>query len=326
MKALQFIGDNRCAVNELEIPAIAEDEVLLASRSVGICHSDIDLLAGRYIIPFEFPVVPGHEWAAEVVGVGSAVKGLGVGDRVVGECVIGSDHFGFSISGAASEFFLAKQSWLHRLPDNLSWTQGALVEPFSCGYYATLRADNLDASDTAILFGAGPIGLGVVAAATARGARVIVAEPSTARGELALGLGAAMVLDPTSDAFLDEVMDATGGAGGSVVLEASGRPAAMATALQVAGFQARLVYIGINVGGSAPAELGLIQSKELQVRGIIGSPGVWPQTLRFLSRSGIDLSGLVTASYPLANADQAISAVLSDRSQVKVHLTSTATL
>jgi L-iditol 2-dehydrogenase len=326
MKALQFIGANRCAVNELEIPVIAEDEVLLASRSVGICHSDIDLLAGRYIIPFEFPVIPGHEWAAEVVGVGSAVKGLGVGDRVVGECVIGSDHFGFSISGAAAEFFIAKQSWLHRLPDNLSWTEGALVEPFSCGYYATLRADNLDASDTAILFGAGPIGLGVVAAATARGARVIVVEPSAARGELALSLGASEVLDPTSDAFLDEVMDATGGAGGSVVLEASGRPEAMATALQVAGFQARLVYIGINVGGSAPAELGLIQSKELQVRGIIGSPGVWPQTLRFLSRSGIDLSGLVTASYRLADGDQAISAVLSDRSQVKVHLTSTTTL
>ena len=94
MKALQFIGDNRCSVNELDVPAIGADEVLLASRSVGVCHSDIELLGGRYIIPFEFPVIPGHEWAAEVVTVGSQVKGLGVGDRVVGECVIGRDHFG----------------------------------------------------------------------------------------------------------------------------------------------------------------------------------------------------------------------------------------
>jgi threonine dehydrogenase-like Zn-dependent dehydrogenase len=326
MKALQFIGDNRCAVNELDIPTIGDDEVLLASRSVGICHSDIDLLAGRYIIPFEFPVIPGHEWAAEVVRVGSAVKDLGPGDRVVGECVIGTDHFGFSISGAAAEFFVAKRSWLHRLPDNLSWTQGALVEPFSCGYYATVRADNLDASDTVVLFGAGPIGLGVVAAAAGKGARVIVAEPSAARGALALTLGASQVLDPTSDAFLDEVAEATDGAGASVVFEASGRPAVMATALEVAGFQARLVYIGIDVGGSAPAALGLIQSKELQIRGIIGSPGVWPQTLRFLSRSGVDLSALVTSSFPLERADEAISAVLSDKSQVKVHVTSDATL
>jgi threonine dehydrogenase-like Zn-dependent dehydrogenase len=94
----------------------------------------------------------------------------------------------------------------------------------------------------------------------------------------------------------------------------------------VAGFQARLVYIGIDVGGSVPAKLGLFQSKELQARGIIGSPGVWPQTLRFLSRSGVDLSPLVTGSYPLARADEAVGAVLTDKSQVKVHITSDATL
>ena len=325
MKALQFIGDNRCQVNDLPVPPIAEDEVLLASRSVGICHSDLELLAGRYIIPFDFPVIPGHEWSAEVVQVGSAVKGLTRGDRVVGECVIGRDHFGFSISGAAAEFFVAKEAWLHRLPDNVSWTQGALVEPFSCGYYATVRADNVDASDTAVVLGAGPIGLGVVAAASRKGARVIVAEPSPARADLARALGADEVVDPTSDSFLDEVDVLTHGSRASVVFEASGKLAAMATALEVAGFGARLVYIGIDVGGSVPAKLGLFQSKELQARGIIGSPGVWPQTLRFLSRSGVDLSPLVTASYPLPRAQDAVASVLTDKAQVKVHITSDAT-
>ena len=326
MKALQFVGDNRCQVNDVPVPEIAEDEVLLAGRSVGICHSDLELLAGRYIIPFEFPVIPGHEWSAEVVAVGKAVKGLGCGDRVVGECVIGRDHFGFSISGAAAEFFVAKEAWLHRLPDNVSWTQGALVEPFSCGYYATVRADNVDASDTAMVLGAGPIGLGVVAAAAGKGARVIVAEPTPARADLARALGADEVVDPTSEGFLEQVEELTLGAGASVVFEASGKLAAMATALDVAGFRARLVYIGIDVGGSVPARLGLFQSKELQARGIIGSPGVWPQTLRFLSRSGVDLSPLVTGSYPLARADEAVGAVLTDRAQVKVHVTSEATL
>jgi L-iditol 2-dehydrogenase len=326
VKALQFIGDDKCAVNELDVPAIADDEVLLASRSVGICHSDIELLAGRYIIPFEFPVIPGHEWAAEIVQVGRSVRNLGVGDRVVGECVIGTEHFGFSISGAAADFFVAKESWLHRLPDSLSWTQGALVEPFSCGYYATVRAENLDASDTVVVLGAGPIGLGVVAAAAGKGARVLVAEPSAARGELARTLGAEDVLDPTGAEFLDVVAAATSGAGADVVFEASGKPAAMATALEIAGFRARLVYIGIDVGGSASAQLGLIQSKELQLRGIIGSPGVWPQTLRFLARSAVDLSPLVTSTYALADADAAIGAVLTDKSQVKVHITSDATL
>jgi threonine dehydrogenase-like Zn-dependent dehydrogenase len=326
MKALQFVGDNRATINELTIPEIADDEVLLASRRVGICHSDIELLAGRYIIPFSFPVIPGHEWSAEVVRAGRAVKSLGVGDRVVGECVIGADHFGFSISGAAAEFFVAKESWLHRLPDNLSWTQGALVEPFSCGYYATLRAGDLDASDTVLVLGAGPIGLGIVAAAAGKGARVLVAEPSQARVQVALTLGADAALDPTGPDFLEELAAVTGGAGASVVFEASGRPEAMAVALEAAAFRARLVYVGIDVGSSVPAKLGLFQSKELQARGIIGSPGVWPRTLRFLARSRVDLTPLVTSTYPLAKADDAVAAVLSDKSQIKVHLTSSATL
>ena len=325
MKALQFIGDSKCAVNEIEVPRIEDDEVLLASRSVGICHSDIELLSGRYIIPFSYPVIPGHEWAAQIMQTGRKVTRFGPGDRVVGECVIGTEHFGFSISGAAAEFFVAKEAWLHRLPDNLSWTQGALVEPFSCGYYATVRADNLDASDTVVVLGAGPIGLGVVAASAGKGARVIVVEPQADRGELARRLGAEAIVDPATPDLPAAVAEQAGGPA-TVVFEASGKPAAMAAALELAGFRARCVYIGIDVGGKAPAAMGLIQSKELQIRGIIGSPGVWPQTLRFLSRAGLDLSPLVTRSFALADAADAIDAVLSDRTQVKVHVTSAAGL
>jgi L-iditol 2-dehydrogenase len=98
----------------------------------------------------------------------------------------------------------------------------------------------------------------------------------------------------------------------------------MATTLEVAGFQARLVNIGIDVGRSAEAKLGLIQSKELQVRGIIGSPGVWPQTIRFLARTGLDLSKLVTSTFDLAHAPKAYDAVMNDKSQIKVHVTSNA--
>ena len=294
------------------------DEVLLASRSVGICHSDIELLAGRYIIPFDFPVIPGHEWSGEVVQVGSAVKGLRVGDRVVGECVIGREHFGFSISGAAAEFFVAKESWLHRLPDNLSWTQGALVEPFSCGYYATVRADNLDASDTVVVLGRGPIGLGVVAAAAGKGARVIVAEPSQARGDLlALSLGADGVIDPTADTFLDEV-DAMHRA--APARSWCSRPAAsaapMATALEVAGFRARWSTSASTSAARSPRGSGCSSPRSCSRAGIIGSPGVWPQTLRFLSRSGVDLSPLVHRFVRRsADADEAIGAVLTDKAR-----------
>src|SRR4051812_8732377 len=104
MKALRFTAPNTATVDEIDVPRIAADEVLVAARSVGICHSDIELLEGRYIIPFRYPIIPGHEWSGEIVETGANVTGLAPGDRVVGECVIGEDHFGFSISGAAAEF------------------------------------------------------------------------------------------------------------------------------------------------------------------------------------------------------------------------------
>jgi L-iditol 2-dehydrogenase len=324
MKALRFLGKDEYGVDELDVPVIGADEVLVALRSVGICHSDVDLLAGRYIIPFSYPLIPGHEWAGEVVESGREVTEFATGDRVIGECVIGQDHFGFSISGAAAEYFVAKPSWLHRLPDSLTWTQGALVEPFSCGYHATQRADNVNASDTALVFGAGPIGLGVLAAGVGLGARVIVAEPSAERAKLAVGLGASDVLDPTAEDFLDAVSEATQGRGADVVFEASGKPAAMSAAFDVAAHGARVVFIGIDVGGRPAAPLGMIQSKELQVRGIIGSPGVWPQTLRFLERTGIDLEPLVTSTYRIDEAAKALAAVKGDPTQIKVHITSDA--
>ena len=90
MKALQFLGPNRLALRELDRPRLGSDEVLVAPRAVGICHSDFELLEGRYIIPFDYPIIPGHEWAGEVVEVGSDVTTLDVGDRVLGECVIQS--------------------------------------------------------------------------------------------------------------------------------------------------------------------------------------------------------------------------------------------
>src|SRR6476659_6233675 len=125
MKALVFEGTNRASIGELPVPTIGPDDVLVRSHAVGICHSDFELLEGRYIIGFTYPVTPGHEWSGEVAEVGANVLGFRPGDRVVGECVVGPggvDHFGFSIDGAAAEYFRARSEWLHKIPDSLSYT------------------------------------------------------------------------------------------------------------------------------------------------------------------------------------------------------------
>lgn len=318
MKALQFTAQDRPEVLDLAVPVLADDEVLVATRRVGVCHSDIELLEGRYIIPFAYPIIPGHEWSGEVAAVGSKVTGFAVGDGVVGECVIGPDHFGFSISGAGAEYFVAKPAWLHKIPEGLSYADAALVEPFSVAYSALMHVGNVNASDVLVVLGAGPIGLAVTGGAAELGATTIVVEPSEDRRSVALKLGAAHTVHPDDAAAFIEAQ--TGGRGADVVIECSGRPDVMAAALEYAGQRARICYVGIDVGRSAPARLGLIQSKELVITGVIGSEGLWPATLRFLATTGLDLSPLVTQVFKADDAVRAFEAAQSPQTTIKAHI------
>src|SRR5947208_14576963 len=233
MRALTYPAPDQAEVIEAERPTAGPGEVLLRSLVVGVCHSDLELLAGRYIIPIGYPSTPGHEWAAEVAETGPGVDDLKPGDPVVGECVVGPggrDHFGFSISGAAAEYFTARAEWLHKLPGHLTFTQGALVEPFSVAY-AAVRAGVVDSSDRVAVLGGGPIGLLSAMAAVGRNAAVTLIEPRPDRRAKAAELGVSTTLDP---AEVDgELFD--------VVIESAGHPEAMAQALTIARNHGRVV-------------------------------------------------------------------------------------
>jgi L-iditol 2-dehydrogenase len=114
MKALVFEKPEQPIVVDKPMPSLKDTEVLVKTSTVGICHSDYELLGGRYIIPISYPVTPGHEWCGEV---------MRAGDRVVGECVVRTPerlhHFGFSMDGADCEYFNVNPDWLHKLPDTV---------------------------------------------------------------------------------------------------------------------------------------------------------------------------------------------------------------
>ncbi len=322
MKALVFQEPRNAVVSDVDTPGIAADEVLVRSRNVGICHSDFELYEGRYIIPVSYPIIPGHEWAGEVAEVGGAVTTFRPGDRVVGECVVnnGDDHFGFSISGAYAEHFVAKASWLHRLPDELSFVQGAFVEPFSVAYSASVAADGIDASDAVAVIGGGPIGLLCAMAAATMGGSVTLIEPQAHRRALGLAIGVRHTIDPGAGPVAEQVAEATGGRGFDVVIEAAGVPAAMANAFPIAALGARVVLVGIDIGGTTPVEIGLVQSRALQVRGIIGSAGLWQRSIRFMATSGIDPTPLLTGTFPLAEGTAALDAARDTSRNVKVQI------
>ncbi|WP_114913131.1 zinc-dependent alcohol dehydrogenase [Acidibrevibacterium fodinaquatile] len=323
MKTLIFDEPNRPVVTEVQMPRMTANEVLIRSRRVGICHSDYELLAGRYIIPIAYPVTPGHEWVGEVVEVGANVTGLQPGDRVVGECVIQTPerihHFGFSMDGADREFFAARPEWLHKLPDAVDDAKGALIEPFTCGYYAVLRHGGVNAADTVVVSGGGTIGLVTAAAAIGMGARVIVVDPVALRRDIALRLGAASVVNPAEGDPVEAVQTLTKG-GADLVVECAGHAASLANVFDYARPEGKVSMVGINIGQKIPVELGKIQIKNLTVKGCIGSPGVWPAAIRFLERTGLDLTPIQTHSFPLAEALTALELGQNPERAVKITL------
>ena len=308
MKALIFDEPKKLSVAEVQSPRIDDNQVMIRSRRVGICHSDYELLAGQYIIPISYPVTPGHEWVGEVVEVGRNVKGYRTGDRVVGECVINTPerihHFGFSMDGADREYFGARPEWLHKLPDAVDDAKGALIEPFTCGYYAVMRHGGVNASNTVVVSGGGTIGLVTAAAAMGMGARVIVIDPVPLRREVALRLGVDAVVDPTATDPIAAVQELTHG-GADLVVECAGHASSLANVFEYARPEGAVSMVGINIGQKISLDLGKIQIRNLNVKGCIGSPGVWPAAIRFLERTGIDLSPIQTHHF---NLDQAAAA------------------
>ena len=225
MKALIFETPNKPIIADVPMPTMKDTEVMIKTHTIGICHSDYELLAGRYIIPISYPIIPGHEWSGEIIEVGKLVKNFKVGDRVVGECVVKTPerlhHFGFSMNGADREFFSVNPEWLHKLPDSVDSMRASLIEPFTCGFYAMLRSGGTNASETVVVSGGGTIGLVTAAAALGMGARVIVADPIAKRREIAMKLGAETI-DPT-DHGVDKIKQKTGGKGADLVVECAGQ-------------------------------------------------------------------------------------------------------
>lgn len=318
MKALVYGAPGNAEVIETESPKIGNTECLIRPIQVGICHSDFDLLDGNYILPVNYPIIPGHEWFGEVLQVGSDVEGFKVGDRVVGECSVADDqHFGFTIDGAMATEMKVESAWLHKVPDSLDDTEAALIEPFTVAYGAT---DKIDASDDVVVFGAGPIGLCAVVSASGKGGRVIMVEPDENRRKLALQLGASDTIDPLNENLVERVKDLTNGIGASRVIEASGRPSVMAQTLEIAKYGGYITNVGINVGDKAPALLGLIVEKNLTIRGQVGSVGVWPAAIKFLGRQEVDLSVIVSQVFPLDEAREALAASEQRDKNIKVHV------
>ncbi len=238
MKALVYDGAWQMPLRQIDPPSPTPDDVIVAVQAVGICGSDVHGFTGS--TGRRTPgIVMGHEFSGIVAQTGAAVSSHNVGDRVIVQplatcgtcdmCRLGRPNvcynrtlIGMHTHGAYAECVRVPQDQLYRLPDTVSWEQGAMVEPLSVAMHA-VNLTPLSLMDTVVIVGAGTIGLLALLAVRLKGAgQIIVTDLSPHRLALAKQLGADIVVNIAERDPIAVVNDATGGAGAHAVIEAVG--------------------------------------------------------------------------------------------------------
>lgn len=325
MKALLLTAPGELSIAEVAEPVMARDEALVRVSACGICGSDVHGFTGATgrRIP---PVVMGHEAAGTVVAVGAGVADLEVGTRVAidstvfcGACdhcangrenlcarrqVLGVSCGDYRRHGCFAELVAVPRRCLHALPDAVDFVTAALLEPLTIALHAAALGAAGPETRSAVVVGAGTIGLAAVAALVARGVRRVAAiDVVPARLDRARGLGAAeaFVADRPdvgrlAAAWAKETPDDDGA---DLVIEAVGTAEAVATAVAAAGRGGTVVLVG-NVSPSIALPLQAVVTRQLRLQGSCASAGSYPEAIRLAASGAVDLTGFVSAVAPLA--------------------------
>jgi L-iditol 2-dehydrogenase len=331
VRAAVLRGPGDVVIEERPVPRPGPAEVVVRVRSVGVCGSDTHYYdhgrIGSFVV--EAPLVLGHEAAGEVTELGPGVTRLTVGQRVSVEpgvpdltceqCLAGRynlcpDMRFFAtppIDGAFAEYVVVHEAFAHPVPEIISDDAAALLEPLSVGIWACKKA-RVSAGDRVLITGAGPIGLVSVQAALAFGAtEVIVSDVNPARLALAKDLGATEVVD-ARETTLSDLPRPPG-----VLLECSGHAPAISDAIRALDRAGRAVLVGMG-GDEVPLPVSVVQERELQLTGTFRYAGTWPTAIALVASGRIDLDRLVTGTYRLDQAEDALTAGRRDQRTVKV--------
>src|SRR5579883_959696 len=333
MKAIVIEGPGQVRLADMALPAPGPDEVLIASRAVGICGSDVELYRG--IRPegfYRYPLVPGHEWSGEVMAVGERVRGFAVGDRVVAEgilfcgtcrncrtgltnlCEAGYDEIGFTRPGGLAEYVAVPARQVHVLPDNASLEEAALLEPAAVVAHAFLRASPQAGCSVAVI-GDGTIGqLAVQMARLFSPAEILVLGSRENRLELARQLGATRTVNLGYEDPLPVARALSRGRGMDLVFEGGSRSSGVKLALDLAR-RGGMVLLEGNAGAAAQLKLesDVFVLKHLSVQGIFGAhTAAWTYAVQLFRSGCLNLAPLITHRFALSDYQTALN-VLADR-------------
>ena len=351
MPAVMCIGPKDYRLEEVAVPQVGPEEVLIKVSQVGICASDLKCYLGAAIFwgdehrvgYCQAPVIPGHEFVGEVVvlGEGAGEKyGLALGDQAISEQIVpcwncryckrgqywmcqNGDVYGFrkNAPGAMAQYMKFPRNGInHKLPKAMKPEHAVFIEPLSCSIHAVQRG-NIEIGDVVVIAGVGPLGLGMVAAAKMKSPGLLIAiDFDDNRLDVAKRTGADLGLNPKQVDVVDEVLKLTEGYGCDVYIEATGHPSAVEQGLRM------IRKLGTFVEFSVMRELVTVDwtiigdTKELNIHGSHLGPYCYPLAVDMIQKGLLPMDYIISHQLPLSDFQHGIDLVAAGNKSVKVTL------
>lgn len=266
--------------NEVPVPEITADQVLVKIMKIGVCGSDIHVYHGMH--PFtSYPVTQGHEVSGEIVKLGEKVTGFTVGQKVTiqPQVVCGKCYpcrhgkynlceelkvMGFQTTGTASEFFAVNAAKVTALPEDMSYDEGAMIEPLAVAVHAVKRAGDVKGMKIAVL-GAGPIGILVAQTAKGLGAEsVMITDVSDLRLEKAKECGVDFCINTKEKDFGEAMLENFGPDKADVIYDCAGNNITMGQAIKYARKGSTIILVAV-FAGMAEIDLAVLNDHELDL-------------------------------------------------------------
>lgn len=351
MQAVVVHGPRDYRLEEWKVPQPGPGEVLVRVKSVGICASDLKCYTGA---PFFWgdahragycqpPVIPGHEFVGEVVALGEGADqkyGLAIGDLTISEQIVPCGHcrfckrgqywmcqtgpvYGFrqSAFGAMAEYMLFPSTAInYKVPDTVPIQYAPFIEPLACSIHAVNRGD-IQFEDVVVIAGAGPLGLGMIAAAHLKHPRLLVVlDMDDRRLQVAQACGADLTLNPRKVDVVDEVLKLTEGYGCDVYIEATGHPAAVEQGLRMVRKLGTFVEFSVMREPVTTDWTIIGDTKELNIHGAHLGPYCYPVAMDMIAKGLLPMDQIITHRLPLSSFQAGIDLVEAGDRSIKVTL------
>jgi 2-desacetyl-2-hydroxyethyl bacteriochlorophyllide A dehydrogenase len=332
MKAARIERPGQSTVVTVGEPSVGADDVLIRVHAAGICGTDLHIFKGEY--ESEYPIIPGHEFSGEVVAVGADVINFKVGDHVTADPNIPCNRcaycqrnepnqcrnlkaIGVTRSGAFAEYVVAPEGNVFSIGD-LSYGAAALIEPLACVVWG-IKQVGVQAGDTALVFGAGPMGLLVAQSLKQAGAvRVVVTDVVPWRLQMAEQLGATHTI--VADNQQTAKLKALEPDGFDIVADATGIPAVLEGTFQFVKPRGKIWVFGVTpIGTYVKFPSYEVFRRDLKIIGSFAVNRTFPQSIALIQNGAIKVEPLISHQLPLEDFSKGLELAEKDPKRVKVH-------